>query len=212
MGRLRAASLLLVALAVGLLLAACGGSSNDELLPGATADQITSHLDQVRTSYEAGDCEKAEDGVTNVSTEVDELGKVDAKLKKALRHGAAKLSVVVSTCRAQEEEKEEAAEEAEQEQLAEVEAEEAAAEEEVFEKQQKADERAEKKTAQEKAEDHAEQPGPSEEGEESNGKGNEGQKEIEPPVEGEEEVTPPESSGGAPAGGIGPGAEVEGGP
>src|SRR5882757_3133276 len=117
MGRVRAASLVLAALAVGLLLAACGGGGNDELLPGATADQITSHLDQVRSSYEAGDCEKAEDGVANVSTEVDELGKVDAKLKKALRQGAAKLSEVVSTCGVAEEEAEEkkAAEEATEE-------------------------------------------------------------------------------------------------
>jgi hypothetical protein len=110
MGRVRPFSLLLAALAVGLLLSACGGGGSDELLPGPTADQITSHLDQVRVSYEEGNCEGAENGVAQVSTEVDELGKVDAKLKKALRHGAAKLSEVVSTCRAQEEEKEQAAE------------------------------------------------------------------------------------------------------
>jgi hypothetical protein len=214
MGRVRAASLVLAALAVGLLLAACGGGGNDELLPGATADQITSHLDQVRSSYEAGDCEQAEVGVANVSTEVDELGKVDAKLKKALRQGAAKLSEVVSTCRAQEEETEEAAEEAEQEELAEAEAEELAAEEEkAFEKEQKVEEHEEKaeEKAQEKAEKEAEQPGP-DEGEESNGKakGHEKQEEIESPVEGEEEVTPP-TTGEGPAGGIGPGAEAGGG-
>jgi membrane protein involved in colicin uptake len=217
MGRVRAASLVLAALAVGLLLAACGGGGSDELLPGTTADQITSHLDQVRASYEEGDCEKAEDGVANVSTEVDELGKVDAQLKKALRHGAAKLSEVVSTCRAGEEEQEQAAAEAEQEELEEAEAEalaEQEADEEAFEKEQKAEEREEKaeEKAQEKAEKHAEQPGPSEEGEEANGKakGHEKQEEIETPVEGEEEVTPP-STGEGPAGGIGPGAEAGGG-
>ena len=210
MGRVRAASLVLAALAVGLLLAACGGGSGDELLPGTTADQINSNLDQVQVSFEQGDCEKAEDGVANVSTEVDELGKVDARLKKALRQGAAKLSEVVSTCRAEEEEQEQAAEEAELEEQAEIEAEELAAEEEAFEKEQKAEEHEEKKAAKEKAEEHAEQPGPSEEGEEAKGKakGHEKQEEIETPVEGEEEVTPP---GGGPAGGIGPGAEVEGG-
>jgi bacterioferritin-associated ferredoxin len=212
MGRLRAASLVLAALAVGLLLAACGGSSNDELLPGATADQITSHLDQVRSSYEAGDCEKAEDGVASVSTEIDELGKVDAKLKKALRQGAAKLSEVVSTCGVAEEEAEEkkAAEEATEEEQEQFEAEEeqAAEEEEQFEKEQKAEEKEEK--AQEKAEKQAEQPGP-DEGEESNGKakGHEKQEEIEPPVEGEEELIPPTTGEGA-AGGIGPGAEAGG--
>lgn len=211
MGRVRAASLVFAALAVGLLLASCGGGGGDELLPGTTADQINSNLDQVRASFEQGDCERAEDGVANVSTEVDELGKVDARLKKALRQGAAKLSEVVSTCRADEEEREQAAEEAELEEQAEIEAEELAAEEEAFEKEQKAEEHEEKKAAKEKADEHAEQPGPSEEGEEAKGKakGHEKQEEIETPVEGEEEVTPP---GGGPAGGIGPGAEVEGGP
>jgi hypothetical protein len=217
MGRVRAASLVLAALAVGLLLAACGGSSNDELLPAPTADQINSHLDQVRTSYQAGDCEKAEDGVAKVSTEVEELGKVDTQLKKALRQGAAKLSEVVSTCRAQEEESEQKAEEAESEEQAEIEAEELAeaeAEEEAeFEKEQKTEEREEKaeEKEQEEAEKHAEQPGPSEEGEEAKGKakGHEGQEEIETPVEGEEEVNPP-NPGEGPAGGIGPGAEAGG--
>jgi DNA polymerase III gamma/tau subunit len=216
MGRLRAASLVFAALAVGLLLSACGGGGNDELLPGATADQITSHLDQVRSSYEAGDCEKAKEGVANVSTEVDELGKVDAKLKKALRQGAAKLSVVVSTCGVAEEEAEEekSAEEATEEEQEQFEAEEeqAAEEEEQFEKEQKAEEKEEKaeEKAQEKAEKQAEQPGP-DEGEESNGKakGHEKQEEIEPPVEGEEEVIPP-ATGEGPAGGIGPGAEAGG--
>jgi hypothetical protein len=216
MGRVRAASLVLAALAVGVLLAACGGSGNEELLPGTTADQINSHLDQVQVSYEEGDCEKAEVGVANVSTEVDELGKVDAKLKKALRQGAAKLSEVVSTCRAQEEEHEQAADEAEVEEQAEAEAEELAeqeAEEEDFEKEQKDEEREEKaeEKAQEKAEKQAEQPGP-DEGGESNGKakGHEKQEEIEPPVvEGEEELIPPTTGDGS-AGGIGPGAEAEG--
>lgn len=211
MGRVRAASLVLAAIAVGLLLAACGGGGGDALLPGTTADQINSNLDQVRVSFEEGDCEGAEDGVANVSTEVEELGKVDARLKKALRQGAAKLSKVVSTCRAEEEEREQAAAEAEAEEQAEIEAEELAEQEEAFEKEQKAEEREEKKTAREKAEEHAEQPGP-DQGQEPKGKakGHEKQEENETPVEGEEEVTPP-SSGGGPAGGIGPGAAVEGG-
>jgi hypothetical protein len=214
MGRVRAASLVLAALAVGLLLSACGGGGSDELLPGTTADQITSNLDQVRESYEAGDCEGAEEGVAKVSTEVDELGKVDAQLKKALRQGAAKLSEVVSTCgEAEKAEEQKAEEEAFEEEQSQLEAEEEArAEEEAFEKEQKTEEREAKaeEKAQEKAEKEAEQPGP-EEGEEPKGKakGHEKQEEIEPPVEGEEEVTPPEAGGG-PAGGIGPGAEAGG--
>ncbi|MBS1891320.1 MAG: hypothetical protein JST59_08505 [Actinobacteria bacterium] len=216
MGRVRAASLVLAALAVGLLLAACGGGSNADLLPGTTAEQINSHLDEVRVSYQEGNCEAAENGVASVSTEIDELGKVDAQLKKALRQGAAKLSEVVRTCKEQEEEKEQAAEEKEFEEQAEVEAEELAeaeAEEEAFEKEQKSEEREQKaeEKEQEEAEKHAEQPGPSEQGEEAKGKakGHEKQEEIETPVEGAEEVTPP-NPGEGPAGGIGPGAEAGG--
>jgi hypothetical protein len=216
MGRVRAASLVLAALAVGLLLAACGGGSSDELLPGTTADQITSNLDQVRASVEEEDCERAEDAVATVSTEIDGLEKVNGELKKALRQGALKLSEVVSSCGAKLEEEEleaaEATEAEEQEQLEEAEEQ---AEEEAFEKEQKAEEREEKeKTPQEKAEERAEQPGPPEEGEESGppgkAKGHEKQEETVPPPSTEEEVTPP-ATGEGPAGGIGPGAEVEGG-
>ena len=217
MGRLRAASLVLAALAVGLLLAACGSNGNGELLPGTTAGQIESNLDQVRASAAEQNCEAAEEGVAKVSTEVEELGKVDARLKKALKHGAAKLSVVVSTtCRAPEEAEEEkaaeeAAEEEEQAQLEAEEEEEVFAEEE-FEKEQKAEEREEKaeEKEQEKAEKQAEQPGPDEgEGPKGKAKGHEKQEEIETPVEGEEEVIPP-AAGEGPAGGIGPGAEAGG--
>jgi hypothetical protein len=211
MGRLRAATFLLAALAAGLLLAACGSGSNNELLPGTTANQIESNLDQVRSNAGEGNCEAAEDAVAEVSTEIDGLQKVDKKLKAALKQGAAKLSEVVGSCGVKEEEAEQAKadEEAEEEEQANLEAEEElAAEEEADQKAQKVEEREQK--AKEKAEKHAEQPGPSEEGEESgsNGeaKGHE-KEEIEP--EGEE-VIPPTEGGGA--GGIGPGAEVEGTP
>jgi hypothetical protein len=211
MGRLRAATLLLAALAAGLLLAACGSGGNNELLPGTTANQIESNLDQVRSNAEEGNCEAAEDAVAEVSTEIDGLQKVDKELKAALKQGAAKLSEVVGSCGVKEEEAEQAKadEEAEEEEQANLEAEEeVAAEEEADEKAQKVEEREEK--AKEKAEEHSEQPGPSEEGEESgpNGKakGHE-EEEIEP--EGEEVIPPTE---GGPAGGIGPGAEVEGTP
>jgi hypothetical protein len=210
MGRLRAATLLLAALAAGLLLAACGSGGNNELLPGTTASQIESNLDQVRSNAEEGNCEAAEDAVAQVSTEIDGLQKVDKELKAALKQGAAKLSEVVSSCGVQEEEAElaKAEEEAEEEQANLEAEEEAAAEEEADEKAQKAEEREEK--ANEKAEKHAEQPGPSEEGEESGPKGKaKGHEEEEIEPEGEEVIPPTE---GGPAGGIGPGAEVEGTP
>lgn len=211
MGRFRTATLLFAALAAGLLLAACGSNGGAELLPGTTAGQIESNLDQVRASSSEGNCEAAEIAVGEVSTEIDNLQKVDKELKKALKQGAAKLSEVVSSCGLKEEEAEQAKaeeeQETEEEEQAALEAEEEELAEEEVEKEQKDQEREEK--AQEKAEERAEQPGPSEENEESgpNGKakGHE-EEEIETP---EEEVIPP-SEGGA-AGGIGPGAEVGGG-
>ncbi|MBS1888360.1 MAG: hypothetical protein JSU06_14355 [Actinobacteria bacterium] len=204
MGRVRAASLVLAALAAGLLLGGCGSGGGAELLPGTTADQITSNLDQARASFEEGNCEGAENAVAAVSTQVDALEKVDPQLKKALLQGALKLSQVVSTCGAAEKaEEEKAALKAEEEQE-QLEAE-ARAEQESFEKEQKAEEREQK--AQEKAEEHAEQPGPSEESK-GKAKGHEKQEEAVEPPEGKEEVTPPAEGG---AGGIGPSAAVEGG-
>jgi hypothetical protein len=213
-GRVRAAGLLLAALAVGLLLSACGGGGNGGLLPGTTADQITSNLDQVWASYESGDCEKAEVAVAQVSTEVDDLNKVDVKLKNALKNGALKLSEVVSNCGAAEEAEEAKAEEEVEEKQALIEGEEAEAEEEAFAEEQKEAERDEK--TEEKAAKEAEKAEPPTGGEESpkgKAKGLEKQEEEEtvpPPTEEFEEVTPP-AAGGGPAGGVGPGAAVEGG-
>ena len=180
-------------------------------VPGATAKQINSNLDQVRSSFYSGDCEKAENGVAEVSTQVDDLNNVDAKLKKALKSGAEKLSVEVSSCGVAEEEAEAAkAEEAAEEEQEQIEAEEATAEEEAFLEEQKEEEREEK--AEEKAEKEAEKAEPPTGGEESpKGEGAEKQEEetVPTPTEEPEEVTPP-AGGGGPAGGVGPGAAVEG--
>ena len=99
MGRL--STLLLVFLlgaasAVGLV--SCGGGSDADLLPGTTADQIESNLDQVGTLADEGDCIGAEDAVAAVTAEVEELEGVDLKLKTALEEGVGRLSVVVSGC------------------------------------------------------------------------------------------------------------------
>ncbi len=215
-GRFRAALLLLAALAVGVLLSACGGSGSGELLPDPTAAQITSNVDQVQESFENGDCEKAETVVAQVRTEFDDLHQVDVNLKKALKNGAAKLSEVVSSCGVAEEEAEAAkaqeAEKAAEEEQEQIETEEAEAEEEAFLEEQKEEEREEK--AQEKAEKEAEQPEPPTGGEESGppfgkAKGHEEEETVPPSPEEFEEVTPPGGSG--PGGGIGPGASVEGG-
>jgi membrane protein involved in colicin uptake len=212
-GRVRAAALILTALAVGLLLSACGGGGNGELLPGTTADQITSNLDQVLASYESGDCEKAENAVAQVSTEVDDLNKVDVELKKALKNGALKLSEVVNSCGEAEEAEEAKAEEKSEEEQAQIEGEEAEAEEEAFLEEQKEEERDQK--AEEKAAKEEEKAAPPTGGEESpkgEAKGLEKQEEetVPPPTEEPEALTPP-AAGGGPAGGVGPGAAVEGG-
>jgi hypothetical protein len=146
MGRFNA---LMLALILGgasvVALASCGGGSDAKLLPGTTANQIESNLDQVKVLAESGDCIGAEDAVAEVSAEVEELN-VAAKLKGALQEGTAKLSEVVGRC------EEEAAEEEETEPsaAADVEAEELEAEQlEAEEKAEKAQEKAEKQEQKE---------------------------------------------------------------
>lgn len=99
MGRLSAFLLaLLLGGASAVALVSCGGGSDAELLPGTTASQIESNLDQVKQLSAEGDCIGAEDAVANVAAEVEELQGVDTKLKAALQEGTAKLSEVVGEC------------------------------------------------------------------------------------------------------------------
>jgi hypothetical protein len=90
------AFLLGAASAVGLV--SCGGGNDAQLLPGTTADQIESNLDQVAELAAAEDCVGAEDAVAEVAAEVEELQGVDVKLKTALQEGTAKLREVVGRC------------------------------------------------------------------------------------------------------------------
>lgn len=187
MGRL---SVILLALLLGgasaVALASCGGGSNAELLPGTTASQIESNLDQVKQLAAEGDCIGAEDAVANVAAEVEELQGVDKRLKAALQEGTAKLSEVVGEC-------EETSEEAEPTVESDVGAEEL--EEEKKPKKEKPEKEA-------KEPEPKEEPAESEEGPElppqSNGKGEEKGKGG-PAPEGEE--TPP-------SGGVGPNVGV----
>lgn len=200
MGRLSA---LLLALVLGgacaTALASCGGGGNAKLLPGETASQIESNLDQVQQLVASRDCVGAEDAVAAVTAEVEELNGVAAKLKAALEEGAAKLSEVVSRC---EEESEEEAEPAPE---SDVEAEDVEQEErEAEEKAEKAQEKAEKK--EQKDEEKAEAP-EAEEGElppPSEGKGKaKGHEEAAPPPAPAPETDESES------GGVSPGVGVE---
>jgi len=92
-------SLLVLALGVAatLVIASCGGS-DARLLPGSTARDITANLDTVRQLADEGDCVGAESAAQQVSEQVEALGGIDAKLKQALREGAARLNEVIAGC------------------------------------------------------------------------------------------------------------------
>jgi len=191
MGRLTALFLafaLGIAGAVGLV--SCGGGKNADLLPGTTADQIESNLDQVEELAGEEDCIGAEDAVAEVAAEVEELEGVDLKLKAALQEGTARLSEVVSGC-----DEETTSEETEPSFESDV-----GAEEVEDEKKPKKDKpEKEKKEPSEAEKEPAEGEGPTLPPQ-SNGKGEE-KGGGEPPAESEEE-TP--SSGG-----VGPSVGVE---
>jgi hypothetical protein len=204
MGRLRAVSIVCaLALGAALGLSACGGDSAD-LLPGKTAEEINQNLDQVRSFVAEGDCAGAESAVAEVGEEVDGLDGVDAKLKAALRQGTNRLGEVVSSCgekalaESEAEREDEEAEIAEQEDEAAVEAEEA----EEFEAEEEA-----AKAKKEKKHETPEREEEADEGEEAEPPETPGQSEG---VE-KEKGPPAETPGGTepPAGGVGPGTEVE---
>jgi hypothetical protein len=198
-GRLRASILAIALGAVAALgLIACGSGEGADLLPGGTASEITSNLDQVKELATAGDCLGAEAAAEAVSIQIEDLNGVDAKLKQSLREGATRLNEVVAGC-------EEAPEEVEEETAPAIEeAEEPEAEE--------------KKPKPEKADkpDKAEQP---QQDEEAESEGKETTEQTLPPQaegkakgheESEEEAPPVETGGGTSAGGVGPGAPVGG--
>jgi outer membrane biosynthesis protein TonB len=99
MGRLSAAFLALALGAFAALgLTACGSGDGPDLLPGATASEITSNLDQVEELAGAGDCVGAADAAQAVSTQIEDLDGVDGRLKAALQEGATRLNEVVASC------------------------------------------------------------------------------------------------------------------
>ncbi len=173
--------------ALGLV--ACGGGDGAELLPGDTAREINSNLDQVEQLASEGDCVGAEDAALEVSTEIGALGGVDAKLKRALREGATRLNEVVAGCE----------ETTTEETVPTIEEAEEAPEEEEKDKSEKP--KKPKKEAEEAPEEAPAKPTlpPQAEGEPKG------------PEEGEEEAPPVEPGGGPPSGGVGPGAPAGGG-
>jgi outer membrane biosynthesis protein TonB len=108
MGRLSApTTAFLLALTAAAVLAACG-SEDAELLPGRTASEINSNLDEVQRRVAEGDCSGAEEAVATVRAEIAELGGVDRKLKENLAEGADRLDEVVVECQESEPEEVEA--------------------------------------------------------------------------------------------------------
>jgi hypothetical protein len=202
MGRFSALMLALFLGATSVVaLASCGGGSDAKLLPGTTASQIESNLDQVQTLVKSGDCVGAENAVAEVSAEVEELNGVATKLKVALQEGTGRLSEVVGRC------EEEAAEE-EAEPAAESDVEDEEVEQEDLEAEEKAEQAQEKAEKQEqKEEEKAEGPEAGEENlpPQAEGKGKAKGHEEAPPPTFEPEPTPEEAE----SGGVSPSVGVE---
>jgi outer membrane biosynthesis protein TonB len=182
---------LLLSAAAALGLAACGSGDEADLLPGGTANEINANLDRVEQLADEGDCAGASEAAEAVSVQVEELGGVDAKLKQALREGAARLNEVVTGCEevTTEEETLPAIEPAEEPEEEEKEPEK--------EKSEKPDESEAEKEADEAEEEASSTLPPQSEGE---AKGHEKQ----------EEAPPAETGGGSSSGGLGPGTPAEG--
>lgn len=93
-----AASLLALALCCAAASLVACGEEDAQLLPGATAREITANLDAVEQLADEGDCAGAESAAQQVSEQVEALTGVDPRLKQALEEGAARLNEVVVEC------------------------------------------------------------------------------------------------------------------
>lgn len=188
MGRLSA---YLIALALGaamaLGLAACGSDGDADLLPGGTASEINANLDQVEQLANEDDCVGAAEVAQAVSSQIETLDGVDAKLKEALREGAARLNEVVAGCEEEATEEEATAPAIE------------AAEEPEEEKGKEKPEKPEKPEKEEPEETTTVPTLPPQA--EGKAKGHDKQEEEAPPVE---------PDGGTPSGGLGPGEPAGG--
>jgi outer membrane biosynthesis protein TonB len=93
-----ASAAVLLGLLAAFALVSCGSGSDAKLLPGNTAEEITENLESVKQLAAEGECVSAEDAAQEVSTEVEGLQGIDAKLKQALQEGATRLNEVVESC------------------------------------------------------------------------------------------------------------------
>jgi hypothetical protein len=179
---------LAIAAAPAAVLAGCG-EEDAELLPGGTASEINANLDTVKRLSEEEDCAGAESAARQVSEQVEALGGIDPKLKRALEDGAARLNEVVDRCEEEPEETEETEAPSEEE-------------EELSEDEQKEREKEEEKAAKEAEHEEKDKgkgkgPPPS-----TPGKGEPGPPEPKPAPAPPSETEPP-------SGGVEPAAPVE---
>lgn len=181
-------------LAAALALASCGGGEDAKLLPGKTAAEINENLALVRRLAAEGECVDAEDAALQVSTQIEQLSGIDAKLKQALEQGAARLNEVVLSCAEETTASEEETETSTAPETTEAEPEQEKKKEKEEEKLEK-----EEQKQQEQEEKEAEQE----------------EKEAEGPpfgeAKGHDEHGPPAAPPAPPSGGIGPGGPAGGG-
>ena len=189
---------LVLAGAAAIALSACG-EEDAQLLPGETAREITANLDTVQFLADEGDCVGAESAALQVSEQVEALGEVDPKLKRALQEGTTRLNEVVAGC---EEELEAIPDETTIETESDAAEKEAEKEDKEREKEMEEEEREKEKEEREseKEAEREEEPAlpPQAEGE---GKGLDDEEGSGPGNSGE---------GGAPSGGVSPGSPAEG--
>jgi hypothetical protein len=78
------------------LLVACGGGSNQKLLPPVSADRIKNHLTEIRQALDQQDCQRAEAGVQTLYSDLARIPPtVDRRLRSRLREGIDKLNARV---------------------------------------------------------------------------------------------------------------------
>jgi hypothetical protein len=94
-------TLYIVALSLGAIaavgLVSCGGS-DDDLLPGSSADQILDNLDTVEELVAEGSCDEAVSAAAEIRDQVERLPRsVDAELRQRLIEGADRLEEVAAS-------------------------------------------------------------------------------------------------------------------
>ena len=191
--------LIVPGLAALVVVAVAGcGEEDAELLPGGTASEINANLDAVKQLSDEGDCVGAESAAQQVSEQVEALGGIDPKLKRALENGARKLNEVVDEC-----------EEAEPEPVETSPTEEEAPEADEDEERKQEDRERKEQKEQEKEQRESERDEREREGEQGPGSEGEGPPEEKPGKGGGPPPAPPGQSGEEPSGGVEPADPVD---